>query len=234
MKLKYVAITGADDGVSVEELNGVSEEFPFVEWALLFMPESMGKERFPSETWLEDFVAGYKGAHRAIHLCGSAFLGFVGGDSGVREVMKRFRRIQLNLEFGDVDGKYDSRELVARIKASPGVEFIVQYTEKRQDLLPALKSVPNHSLLFDASAGSGVLPGSWPAPLAGHTCGYAGGLRPENIRENIGKIARTVGDYETWIDMESGVRTDDDRFDLAKVRQVLSIAAPWAEDITAP
>lgn len=226
MKLKYVAMTGADDGVKVEDLSAVASEFPFVEWALLFMPESAGQNRFPSKKWLRDFSEHYKGAHRAMHLCGSAFLGFVENKPEILGTMKGFRRIQLNLEFGDVDGKYDPKKLIAQIKAHPDFEFVIQYTEKRKDLLSALQKIPNHALLFDGSAGRGVSPQQWPAPVAGHFCGYAGGLRPENVQEHIEKIAHVAGDRETWIDMESGVRTDD-RFDLAKVRQVLSIAAPW-------
>ena len=226
MKLKYVAITGADDGVTVEDLNALQKEYPFVEWALLYMPERAGEKRFPSEKWLQDFSTHYKGAHRAMHLCGGAFLGFVENDPAILKTMKGFRRIQLNLEFGDVDGKYDPQKLIEQIRAHPEHEFVIQYTEKRKNLLPVLATIPHHAILFDGSAGAGVLPGAWPAPLSGHFCGYAGGLRPENVKDNIEKIAKTAGDYETWIDMESGVRTDD-RFDLAKVRQVLAIARPW-------
>lgn len=226
MKLKYVAITGADDGVKVDDLNTLQKEYPFVEWALLYMPERAGEKRFPSAQWLKDFSANYKGAHKAMHLCGSAFLDFAAGKPEVLDVMKGFKRIQLNLEFGNAGDKCDLQKLLEQIKAHPEHEFVIQYTDKRKNLLPALEKIQNHALLFDGSAGAGVLPGSWPAPLSGHFCGYAGGLKPENIKDNIEKIAAAAGDYTTWIDMESGVRTDDN-FDLGKVRQVLSIAAPW-------
>ena len=226
MKLKYVAITGADDGVSVEDLNAIAREHPFVEWALLFMPERAGEKRFPSAQWLKDFSVNYKGAHRAMHLCGSAFLDFAAGKPEILDVIKGFKRIQLNLEFGNAGDQCDLQQLLQQITAHPQHEFVIQYTDKRKNLLLELAKIPNHALLFDGSAGAGVLPGSWPAPLSGHFCGYAGGLKPENIKENIGKIAAAAGDYTTWIDMESGVRTDDN-FDLQKVRQVLATAAPW-------
>ncbi len=224
MKLKYVAITGADDGVTVDQLNSLASEFPFVEWALLFMPERMGQNRFPSAEWLADFNANYKGAHKAMHLCGSAFLRFVENDPAILETIKGFKRIQLNLEFGNAGDGCDPQKLMTQIKAHPEHEFVIQYTDKRKNLLPELAKIPNHALLFDGSAGAGVLPGSWPAPLSGHFCGYAGGLKPDNILENIDKISKAAGNYETWIDMESGVRTDD-KFDLQKVRKVLDITA---------
>jgi hypothetical protein len=110
--------------------------------------------------------------------------------------------------------------------------------------------------LFDCSGGHGVLPLEWPKPFffdhmeeVGYH-GYAGGLRPENLAAQIPLIeaatASPVIDLEAytgesreaserfeprvarpyWIDMESGVRTNN-QFDLAKVRQVLEIAAPF-------
>jgi hypothetical protein len=226
MKLKYVAITGADDNVSIEALNEVARKYPFVECALLYMPEQMGQSRFPSQPWFAEFAADYKGAHRAMHLCGSAFLGFVENRPDIIDAIKGFHRIQLNLEFGGVDGQYDPEKLLAQIAAHPGYEFVIQYTEKRRNLLPALEKIPNHALLFDTSAGRGVSPDSWPSPLPGHFCGYAGGIGPDNVLHNLEKIAQTASGCDTWIDMESGIRSDD-RFDLAKVKRVLELATPF-------
>lgn len=45
MKLKYVAITGTDDGVKVEDLNAVAREYPFVEWAAVYA-QTGGRKAF--------------------------------------------------------------------------------------------------------------------------------------------------------------------------------------------
>ncbi len=50
--------------------------------------------------------------------------------------------------------------------------------------------------------------------------GYAGGLKPSNIAQQLPLIAAAAGDGPYWIDMESGVRDADDRFDLGKCRAV--------------
>lgn len=226
MKLKYVSITGADDEVAVGDLDKIAAAHPYVEWAILLMPERMGQKRFPSADWIRNFADTYKGAHKAMHLCGGAFLGFIGNDPEILGLMWGFKRIQLNLEFGDVAGKYDPAKLFAQIRAHPEFEFVIQYTEKNRDLLPKLRDIPNHALLFDQSAGRGVAPDSWPAPIGGHFCGYAGGLNPDNINKNLMAIAHAAGTAATWIDMESGVRTDD-RFDLDKVGKILVAAAPF-------
>lgn len=227
MKLRYVSITGADDAVDVADLNALARDYPFVEWALLLMPETFGQPRSPSASWIEDFKAKYQGTHKAAHMCGSALAGFAEGRADILALMRGFARVQLNLEFGPVEGTYDPQQLLARIRAHPECQFIIQYTERRAPLLPALAAIPNHAILFDASAGRGVAPDGWPAPLPGHFCGYAGGINPGNVAGHIDKIA-AAGAGEAWIDMESGVRTDD-RFDLGKVRAVLEIAKPFVK-----
>ena len=220
MHLQYVSITGADDAVDIAALNDIANAYPFVEFALLLMPERMGENRFPTMSWIEDFKANYWGAHKAMHLCGSGFLGFVKGEKAILNMMDGFNRIQLNLKFGDVDGQYEDEQLLARIRENPAWEFIIQYTPDKVHLLAPLAEISNHAVLFDASAGRGVSPDEWPAPLPGHFCGYAGGLSPENIANNLARIAQATDDIPTWIDMESGVRTDD-RFDLEKIKEVL-------------
>lgn len=224
MKLKYCSITGADDAVDPQALYRLSKTYPFAEWAILLLPARAAQKRFPTLTWIEKFKSGAAGLHTAMHLCDDGFLGFVAGRQDVLEIMRGFQRIQLNLKFGGVEGRYDEKELIARVRENPQHQFIIQYTPDKQGLLPLLKDVPHHAVLYDASAGRGIRPDKWDAPLSGHFCGYAGGLNPANVAENIMDIARVANGYETWIDMETGVRTDD-VFDLAKVENVLKTVA---------
>lgn len=83
--------------------------------------------------------------------------------------------------------------------------------------------------LFDISGGAGILPDAWPTA---HTYrmsigqegyfGYAGGIGPENIAEQLPKIARAAWPFPYWIDMETRVRSEGDRvFDPLKVVQCL-------------
>lgn len=79
--------------------------------------------------------------------------------------------------------------------------------------------------LHDASAGHGIATERWLPPI-GEYCGYAGGLRPETLQESLELLATATEDTPIWIDMQSGVRTDE-RLDLDKVRQVLKISSKW-------
>jgi len=82
------------------------------------------------------------------------------------------------------------------------------------------------AILFDLPGGAGILPAEWPAPRASLPCGYAGGLDPENVEDQLQRIA-SVCDRPFWIDMERRVRSNDDSIlDIAKVRQVLATCAP--------
>ncbi len=228
MQLKYCSLTGADDATNIDDLNALAADFPFVEMAILLMPSRAGQPRFPTAQWIKNFAAQYKGEHRAMHLCGEALLGFVADDPAILDLMRGFQRIQLNLTFADAGKKVDPDQLVAQVRKHAQHTYIVQYGPAHVGFLPYFKDVKNHALLFDDSAGRGLSPDHWPAPVPGHFCGYAGGLKPENLEHHIDLIEQAVGDEVTWIDMETGIRTND-QFDLAKCRRVLEISAQYAE-----
>jgi hypothetical protein len=88
------------------------------------------------------------------------------------------------------------------------------------------------AILIDPSGGRGISP-VWrdvrreiDAKVATDVrLGYAGGIRPDNVEYALETIDAAPS---AWIDMESGVRTDD-RFDLSKVRDVLEKVARWNE-----
>jgi hypothetical protein len=64
--------------------------------------------------------------------------------------------------------------------------------------------------------------------------GYAGGLGPDNLAEELRRIEEVAGDAEVWIDMETNVRTAE-RFDLDKVRRCYDLARPWlSQDVHTP
>jgi hypothetical protein len=84
------------------------------------------------------------------------------------------------------------------------------------------------SALFDKSGGAGILPTEWPELLNGIKCGYAGGLSPENLEEQIKLIEHKAWSSEIWIDMETHVRSDEDAvLDLEKVIECLTIASQY-------
>jgi len=88
-------------------------------------------------------------------------------------------------------------------------------------------------VLFDSSGGRGLAPVSWPAPLPGTTCGYAGGLGPDTLTEQLPLIHTAANGRGYWIDMEGRLRTPEDRFDLDRARRCLEIVADFHRSIEA-
>ena len=223
--LTRVTITGADDAVDPNDLLELTREFPFVEWGILHSLKRAGTPRYPSDAWMSRLPP----LPLSIHFCGTGARAILDADPHtcvpyLRGLPPNVRRVQIN-------GYSPADSTIVRIaKRWPNLEFILQ-VRAEDELVEAahqanciVTSEPRGqaSLLFDASGGRGIEPARWPTRPFGAIMGYAGGINPENVLD----VLRAIGPVTTpfWIDMESGVRTDD-RFDLAKVRAVLYAAS---------
>lgn len=220
--LTRVTITGADNSVKYEDLHALSDAFSFVEWGVLRSRGRGGTPRYPSSEWragLSKYIARRPQIRLAAHLCGEYTRAVLDGRDWPLDVTT-FQRHQIN---GFKLPAPDFIELARRTET----EFILQVRSEAD--LPALADVARSlgegraSLLFDPSCGRGIEAFRFPAKPDGVSMGYAGGIRPATVEYVLKEIGPVNGDF--WIDMESGVRTDD-RFDLGLVREVLERAAP--------
>lgn len=223
MLLTRVTITGADDGVDPRALVDLSHEFPFVEWGILRSVTREGTSRYPTDEWrekLESFGCTHAMSLSA-HFCGQLVRDTLDGDQKwFTSLPSEYDRVQLN-------GFYATRE-VETFVGSMGVEWILQCKSEREafDAAALANALPGNriSALWDCSGGRGVRPPHWLVAPPGLRLGYAGGITPENVVDTVSKIS-LLSDQDFWIDIESGVRTDD-RFDLEKVRAVLEKTLP--------
>ena len=137
-----------------------------------------------------------------------------------------FDRIQINTH---AQAHSYSDTGIAKLNVFPGKEFIFQYDNVNTELVTAAQNASvNFSALFDLSHGAGIAPSQWPNLLPNTRCGYAGGLSPENLADQIERIEEKAGDTPIWIDMETHVRSNDDAlFDLEKVARCLEIASKY-------
>jgi hypothetical protein len=236
MKLDRVTITGADHTIAGhEQLLRIAELYPFVEWGILLSSSSEGRPRFPPLRWIEDFLSVHRGHGWSIsgHLCGAWVRNLCAGGTLFEQerpsIARRFDRMQLNFHASRHDVR--PHDLVRGLQHySPALGYIFQFDDVNNGLLEyaaaaGVKTAP----LFDISGGAGILPDAWPKPI-GEYNGYAGGLSPYNLREQLERIAEAAGDARVWIDVETHVRTDVrgvETFDVDKVERFLEIAAPW-------
>lgn len=248
MILDRVTITGADDSIDPEELIPLARDFPFVEWGILFSGSRLGVARYPSRSWISALakIVWQVPMKLSAHLCGAWVRDFVlkakfnwKPEYAAHQML--FERVQLNFhgQFHKKAPSFES-ELSAEtpqrasegMKARAGKQFIFQCDGENdktvEELLPWF---PDGIFpLFDRSGGTGVTPKDWPKAWPGTYCGYAGGLGPDILTTQLKLIEQAAGEARIWIDMETRVRSEDDRiFDLAKVRAALEKAAPWVK-----
>ena len=223
-----VTITGADDATDLDELHKLSRKFPFVEWAFLYSASRAGTPRYPSLSWLEEVVFWrMTGVHTALHVCGAASRQTLGGSGAETvELASRlgFDRVQLN-------GWTPASSTPFALFKDHRLGVILQTPPATFDEAAevALYAAAPTAVLVDASGGRGIPITTYPLAPSGGTVqvGYAGGIVPATVPRALQAALLAGG---SWIDMESGVRTDD-QFDLGKVEVALLAAATY---FTAP
>lgn len=224
MKLQHITFTGIDGKTDIGALLELQQQYPIAEFGVLV-----------AKNWRENgnryFNPSYLNAldgrrlNLSAHFCGSIARAAVRGDfypfrDWARTFSYIFNRCQLNIA--------TSKENPDSFKECGDTilfDEIILQQRSVDDCDLYLKSNTNEhvTMLLDASGGEGI---DTPIRvLKGKKIGYAGGINADNVAEKLTFLMENeqVGDF--WIDMESGVRTDD-WFDLDKVRCVLEICEP--------
>jgi len=245
MNLKRVTITGADDSVKQDYLLELTKQYPFVEWGILLSKNAEGSARFPTREWINNLIVGYEylkyKPQLCGHLCGRWVRDICAGlwtfVEDRPDFCNCFERFQLN--FHAYRHKIKPNQFLMGIKEVWGdnsPQIIFQSDGVNEDLLVAAREVGVDAVsLFDLSGGAGILPKEWLKPAYEGFAGYAGGLSPDNLQEQLEKIEASVGDSPLWIDVETHVRSFDkgcqfnSHLDWGKVEQFLKIAEPWVK-----
>lgn len=209
----FITFTGLDEHSDLGRALDLSARFP-VEWGVLFSEHNTGRSRrYPSLTRVEDFCG--VGLRLSAHLCGkwsrdavvesrlSPLVAPVLGGS--------FGRMQFNLRDGETDIRDSPRaDVLAGLASYWRAERAI--VQCRGEEFPADDRV---DWLFDRSGGAGIVAPRWPRVPVGERAerslvGYAGGLSPLTVADALDAISliHPLG-VPFWIDMESGVRTDE-------------------------
>lgn len=233
IRLHTCTLTGVDDSTVFYDLSRLSRMYPFVEWGFLYSPKynELGG-RYPCIVTLNRaFQTLPEHVRVALHICGSGVHNPLAGEKVVNDlvemVAKRRGRVQLN--FNQTAKPVDLNLIRGFLNRFPDMQVITQHNNANETLWKELEGFSNHAVLFDASGGRGLLGNQWPEPLSGVACGYAGGLGPDNLSEQLDRIAAVVQQGSMWVDMESSLRitSDGDRLDIDRCEDCLLVVSEW-------
>jgi hypothetical protein len=238
MFLTKVTITGIDDNVAYKDVIELTKEYPFIEWGILTSPTRIGGDRYPTFEWvnglLKEFPQDMNIKRKfSLHTCGatSRYLTQKSFDqdikvwNGFHNLLRTgFGRMQININISKItDINYSVFvNNVKKFSQYAGIIPIIQYNKSNGWLwfnLAKFGMFPN--ILFDQSGGRGQSPKVLFSPISGYFCGFAGGLNPANVEEYLVKLSSCWGSGIGWIDVESGVRTEDNKLDMNKVSMFL-------------
>jgi hypothetical protein len=234
MPLALCSLTGIDETTPLVELAVVSDMYPYAEWGFLYSPKRQGTPgRYPSVGRIQRAFAELPPYVKvALHVGGAGVAQLLDGEQVVCGLLEQVRvrggRVQLN--FDATAREVDLDRLRQFILARPAIVFITQHNDSNRTIARLLADVANHAILFDSSLGRGISPQSWQRPLDSVPCGYAGGLGPENLGQQLPRIYDAAGRAEFWIDMEERLRDEHDRFSMTLARKCLEIVSAEASE----
>lgn len=206
----FITFTGADEETDIAGMMELAALYP-IEWGILLSPARQGNQpRYPRLGYIYKLFG--LPLRLSAHLCGGYSDSLLADSETIFDgYLPYFRRVQINTAHRGID-------------TSRLAEWATSIDEELMPILQCRGPFPDDNVdvqwLFDASGGRGIAPASWPEP--GHNPdalrGYAGGLNPDNVGAAVAAIGAKDDSY--WIDMETGVRDENDRFSLAKCRAV--------------
>lgn len=228
MTLTHITFTGIDERTDIDRVKKISEQHPYVEWGLLLSYHWWENgNRYPNPKLLERLE--HRGLNLSAHFCGGMARDIaIGETKRMHETINYqfdiFRRCQLNI---DASSMYRAlrtmrvfdrtlNEVILQMNSRESLESFLHYMEE---------PTPHVAYLIDGSGGRGIEKNIEIYDKQDIHVGYAGGINPKNVGEKLSQLLEHRSYGRFWIDMESGVRTDD-RLDLDKVERVLEICEP--------
>lgn len=201
-----ITYTGIDRKTDISKLPEVCEI------GILYTVTTAGGNRYPDRDEVHAILDALDGRAASIHICGKAARTEL-LEGYLDDILDKVDRVQIN-------GKVCVWELRTLCERYPGKVFITQHVQYNAHL--ADSGIVNHALLIDASGGRGISPNAWIPPKSSRPVGFAGGIGPDNIMQELERIEPIMKDG-AWIDMESKIRDDDDWFDVDAVNQVQTV-----------
>lgn len=229
----------------IEEIINLGKKYPRAEFAIQAHPTKFSQwmDRY---TWFESLVsaASVNKVRLAMHVNAEYRTELCHGNIpySLRRLWEMqhkdgtpiIGRVQININGGNDKYKFYANKLADIIRAYPQIKFILQYAPEQYNRIAQLdKTGVPFALLQDYSGGRGESPDTWLSPVfSNHQMGYAGGLSPDNVVNNLNDINEILPtDYSTWIDAEGQLKSlgSDGKklFDTGLAKKYIDRAYLW-------
>lgn len=222
MNIEYITCSGISFNNDIEDIIDLGKKYLLAEFAVQASPKSFYKGS-PKYEWFNTLLSSCKvnniriATHVNLGYCKDMCHGVVPCDLQDLWNVKRkngepvIGRVQININGGNDDFEFHADKVADIIREYSDIKFIFQYAPAQRERIEQLaeQRVP-FSLLYDVSGGEGKLyRDSWGGIiLPNHQTGYAGGLSPDNIAENLDYINKLLPpDCSTWIDAEGRLKS---------------------------
>lgn len=236
MVLRRLGFCGIDDKVNIQDIINLSKQCSIIEWGVLFHPKLVGTPRYASHPWIQNLINKIQEnqiqVNLAAHICGEYVYHLINGNFNLIEKIinkYNFNRIQINPTLANgvqiKDYNYTAQKLLLVFKNFKNTEFIMQRNTETEELCQIIEKskLSNISFLFDNSCGLGIYNSNDIIPYnITNKYGFAGGINPENIGEILDIIKSSIKSKDIWIDMETGIRTNNS-FDINKCTECVKI-----------
>lgn len=246
MNIEYITCSDMREHNDIDEIINLGKRYPMAEFAIQAHPPKFSP-CMPRYVWFDTLVhaARVNKIKLAMHVNSEYRTELCHGNIpyALRRLWDIRRddntpvigRVQVNINGGNDKFKFYAGKVADIIRAYPDIKFIFQYAPSQDARIKRLgkQNVP-FSLLYDVSGGEGKLSrDSWGGIiLPNHQTGYAGGLSPDNVVENLNYINTLLpADYSTWIDAEGKLKSpgpDEKKlFDTKLAEKYIERAISW-------
>ncbi len=244
MKLKCITCSGANEHTDIKRMKALYADFPKVEFGIQVSGKKCGNNS-PRWEWLQDLREQVYSEPMplALHLnqdwverfCRDEIVFKLEELLGYRNFDNNpmFRRVQLNFKIGREETP-DLLSVAGVIKSYPQIRFILSYNQSNAEFINQLyyRMGVRFDCLYDNSFGEGILSEERLAPAFRDVLqGYAGGLSPENVYDELEKIAENLPqDAEFFIDAEGALKGLFRHLSIDKCRKFVKNALAWEQD----
>ena len=245
MELKLITCSGPNETTPIPELLNLLDEFPRAEIGVQ-VSEKKATIETPRYLWIHalwrEAFRRQKEINAALHVnlrwVEDFGQGIVAPDLeeflNLQTIEEHpfFQRVQLNFKIGR-EKEPDIDKLETVIRRFPRHRFILSYNESNRRLIHEMYvRAVKFDCLFDESFGAGIVPKTRKEPVYIDVFqGYAGGINPDNVAEELDKIIVTdpsgycVKGF--YIDAHKGLEDEHTHFDINKCRAYLTNAEKW-------